>query len=350
MELNHPISPKVSIIIPTKNRCSLLWETIRSVCQQTYPYWEAIVVDDGSTDGTIEQMRIRSQEDPRLRFFERQGDRSGAPVCRNQGIVASTGEYIIFLDSDDCLAPFCLEQRVQAMQTHPDLDFAVFPCQLFREQPGDLALLWNTDTEANDIDRLLHLHDVPWQTTGPIWKRQSLQEVGTWDESLLRWQDWEFHLRSLIKGLKYKKFTEPDCFWRISTNRETVGSNWTPEHTDCIEQLLSNVYLMLLQAQMLNEYRQYLLAGLYFWIANQWVAHNQNREAVRVWSICQEKKLISHFKYWEGRLYFGAQDVILAKRVVRKYLRLRWPKELLAKRSNTFQNTPSPFNQLVVQL
>lgn len=345
MKTSHQVLPKVSIIIPTKNRCVLLEETIASVRQQTYHHWEAIIVDDGSTDGTIEQMIALSQQEPRLRFFQRHSDRSGAPVCRNQGVAAATGDYIIFLDSDDCLAQFCLEQRVNVMQAHLDLDFAVFPCQLFREQPGDLALLWNADTPENDLDRLLHLHDVPWQTTGPIWRREALYRLGIWDEELLRWQDWELHVRSLIKGLKYKKFAEPDCFWRVSSqNRETVGVTWTPEHIHCLEELLSKVYLMLLQAQMLDRFRQHLLAGLYFWIANQWMSRKNNQEAIRIWTVCREKLLISNLEYQEGILYFRVQNVTPIKRVIRKYLNIRWTKALLAQKSQTFQNTPFPSN------
>jgi len=351
MKLSSQACPKVSIIIPTKNRCVLLRQTIASVRQQTYHRWETIVVDDGSTDRTIEEMTALSHEDPRVRFFQRSGDRSGAPVCRNQGVAQATGDYIVFLDSDDCLAPFCLEQRVNLMQSHPSLDFAVFPCQLFRNQPGDLALLWNADTPENDLDRFLHLHDVPWQTTGPIWRREALEHLGVWDEELLRWQDWEFHVRSLIKGMKYKKFAAPDCFWRVSSqNRKTVGTTWTPEHIFCLEKLLLKVHTMLLQAQMLDESRQSLLAGLYFWVANRWIDRTHNQEAIRVWSVCREKLLISSLEYQEGLLYFKTQNILPIKRVIRKYLNIRWTKSLLAQKSNTFQNTPFPVETLAMQI
>lgn len=351
MELSQYNLPQVSIIIPTKNRCSLLCETVESVRRQTYQNWEAIIVDDGSNDGTIEQMTLLSHQEPRIRFLRRRGERSGAPVCRNQGVEIATGDYIIFLDSDDALAPFCLEQRVSAMQTDANLDFAVFPCQLFREKPGDLALLWNKDTQENDIDRLLHLHDVPWQTTGPIWRRRALDHLGSWDENLLRWQDWELHFRALIKGLNYKKFTKPDCFWRVSTrDRETVGLNWTAEHIRCLENLLLQVHLILRQSQMLSQYRQYLLAGLYFWIAHRWIADQQDQEAVRVWKICREKQLIGTLEYWEGMLYFKMQKLSLGRRIISKYLRVRWTEELLARKSSSFHNTPLPdSSQVMVQ-
>lgn len=347
MEYNHHTLPKVSIIIPTKNRCSLLGETLESVRKQTYSNWEAIVVDDGSIDGTIEQMLASSQEEPRIRFIKRSGNRTGAPVCRNIGITVSTGDYVIFLDSDDCLASFCLENRVKAMQTHPNLDFGVFPCQLFQIKPGDVALLWNAETQENDIDRFLNTYDVPWQTTSPIWRREALTRLGPWDEDLLRWQDWEFHFRALIKELNYKKFARPDCFWRMRTPaRESIGStSFTPGHIHSNEQLFLKVYIMLSQAQLLNPPRQYFLAGLYFWLANKWVASGEKKEAARLWTVCREKQLISNIEHWEGLLYFRTQDIYLAGRLTQKYLEIRWPRKLRGRGSTTYRNTPLPHDK-----
>jgi glycosyltransferase involved in cell wall biosynthesis len=343
MEHRHHILPKVSIVIPTKNRCSLLWETVKSIRNQTYSNWEAIIVDDDSTDETVEQMSALSKEDPRLKVLPRSSNRPGAPVCRNEGLAVSTGDYVIFLDSDDCLAPLCLENRVRAMQDYPCLDFGVFPCQLFRSKPGDMALLWNAETQDNDLDRFLHLHDVPWQTTSPIWRRQALDRLGPWDESLLRWQDWEFHFRALIKGLRYKRFAEPDCFWRMhSPERKAIGSKWTAEQVRCIEQLLSKVYLMLSHRQMFNERRRYLLASLYFWIANRWVSIGERKEAARAWTICWGKKLIEKIEYWEGLFYFQMWFSPLTGLIAKLYLKIRWSKKLLPTKSITFKNTPLP--------
>ncbi|PSO91368.1 MAG: hypothetical protein BRC43_01325 [Cyanobacteria bacterium QS_3_48_167] len=65
------------------------------------------------------------------------------------------------------MAPWALLNRFEQMEQRPELDFGIFPCVLFREQPGDLKLLWNDDTGADDIDRFLTL-DIPWQTTSPM--------------------------------------------------------------------------------------------------------------------------------------------------------------------------------------
>lgn len=207
--------PTVSIVIPTFNRDKLLQETIQSVQKQTFENWEIIVVDDGSNDKTEGTMMHFSKSDSRIRYVQRNSSQKGASVCRNEGTELSRGDYVIYLDSDDLLSPTTLEYRLKAMEHYPDLDFGVFQAILFRDQPGDTRLLWNIDSEENDIDRFLAL-DIPWQTTSPIWRRKALLRLGPWNGSLPSWQDWEYHLRALIEGLKYKKFPIPDFFWRIS--------------------------------------------------------------------------------------------------------------------------------------
>jgi glycosyltransferase involved in cell wall biosynthesis len=194
--------PTISIIIPTKDRAALLQQTLDSVGAQTFSDWEALVIDDHSSDDTADQTRRASETDPRVRFHPLT-DKTGAPAARNLGIAEARGEYIIFLDSDDLLAPHCLQQRIDFMRDHADLDFAVFPCQLFRKSPGDVELLWNRKTDENDLDRFLKM-DVAWQTTSPIWRKTSLAKIGAWDQSVLSGQDWEFHIRAIVAGLKYE--------------------------------------------------------------------------------------------------------------------------------------------------
>ena len=133
------VPPMVAIITPTKNRLELLCETMNSVQAQTFDAWEHIVVDDGSDDGTAEEVLRRNAADHRVRYLPRTGQRSGANVCRNQGISAASADLIVFLDSDDLLRPGCLERRVEIMQRNPDLDFAVFPSGVFIEKFGDLT-------------------------------------------------------------------------------------------------------------------------------------------------------------------------------------------------------------------
>src|SRR5579885_2097317 len=108
------VEPLVSVIIPVKNRAELITEALESLTKQTHRNWEAIVVDDHSTDGTFGKLETWARLDSRIKVYVRRGRRGGAPVCRNQGFAVAQGLYVIFLDSDDLLQPWCLQQRVQA--------------------------------------------------------------------------------------------------------------------------------------------------------------------------------------------------------------------------------------------
>src|SRR5262245_22715896 len=108
-------SPMVSIIVPTRDRRVLLSETIDSVCAQTYDNWELVVVDDASTDGTAEFVRDLEHDDARVKFVSLACTQTGAPAARNLGVSHARGPLIVFLDSDDLLAPSCMARRVEVM-------------------------------------------------------------------------------------------------------------------------------------------------------------------------------------------------------------------------------------------
>lgn len=205
----------ISIIIPNYNRAGMLSHTLQSTINQSYIDWEVLIIDDGSTDGSFEKIKPLIDKEHRIKWINRNLPPKGASTCRNIGLKYAQGKYIIFLDSDDILAPHCLEQRAQIMDNNPELDFAVFPMLIFSKKPGDTNLLWNRQTEEPDLNRFLRLDSV-WQTTGPIWRRHSLEKIGGFDESLACWQDIDIHLKALFAGLKYKVFDElqPDSYYR----------------------------------------------------------------------------------------------------------------------------------------
>lgn len=124
----------VSIIIPTFNREYLLPETLDSILQQTYPYWECIIIDDGSTDSTVRVIQEYARKDKRFRLIQRNRSPKGAPTCRNIGIENIQGDYFMFLDSDDLLTEFCLEQRVNIAAKDSGVEAWVFSSRYFNEE------------------------------------------------------------------------------------------------------------------------------------------------------------------------------------------------------------------------
>ncbi|RAP50056.1 MAG: glycosyl transferase family 2 [Methanosphaera sp. rholeuAM270] len=114
MEDNHPSSPEVSIIIPLYNCGKYLAETLDSVLSQTFSNWEALLVDDKSTDDTLEIAREYERRDARFRVFE-QPENMGAAKARNKALVESRGRFVAYLDSDDLWMPEKIEAQMKFM-------------------------------------------------------------------------------------------------------------------------------------------------------------------------------------------------------------------------------------------
>ena len=104
--------PLVSVVIPVRNDCDLIGEAIASVCAQTHPNWEAIVVDDGSTDGTPDVVAAWAASEPRARLIRQ--PHAGVGAARNAGISAARGAWLLFLDADDWLSADALARLIAA--------------------------------------------------------------------------------------------------------------------------------------------------------------------------------------------------------------------------------------------
>lgn len=109
---------RVSIIIPTYNRAHLICHSIDSILAQTYPDYEIIVIDDGSTDNTGETLK---KYGGRIKYVRQENRGFGA--ARNRGLEEVTGEYIAFLDSDDLWKDYKLALQVELMDRLPEVDF-----------------------------------------------------------------------------------------------------------------------------------------------------------------------------------------------------------------------------------
>jgi len=256
--------PLISIILPTYNRKELIAETLHSVDSQTYQNWECIIVDDGSTENTKDIFQMFWTKNPRFSFYSNQR-RKGASGARNTGIALSKGQFLIFLDSDDLLGRDCLANRVMEFQKNADCDFLVFSTVEFKIKTDDTNLLFNVNTTENTICRFLNL-DVPWITMATIWKRESLLGIGQWNENALSWQDWDLHLRSLLKGYKYKYFSKVDNFLRRDDQLESIGKNSISK-----EHLRSHLNLFEGLTPLLKNNAEYIykLNGLAYWVAEQ---------------------------------------------------------------------------------
>ena len=205
----------VTIIIPTYNRSNFIESTLLSIVNQTFPHWEAIVVDDGSTDDTYEVVEKMCVEESRIKILRRNRGPKGAPTCRNIGLENAKGEFVMFLDSDDLLGYYCLDQRVSYISRYNNREFWVFPMLLFTKHISDTKLYTNLPNEEDDLNRFLR-SDLPWSISCVLWRKSFLKQLNGFDESFPNCQDHDLHLRALWKTKNYQTFPQavPDNFYR----------------------------------------------------------------------------------------------------------------------------------------
>ena len=106
------MSERVSIIIPMKDAAPWIGEAIESLCAQSMEDWQAIIVDNGSSDGSIEAAERVASGDARIAIVP--GSPEGPSEARNAGLDRARGEFVLFLDADDWLQPRALEMLVNA--------------------------------------------------------------------------------------------------------------------------------------------------------------------------------------------------------------------------------------------
>ena len=117
----------VSVIIAARNAAETLGDALDSLRAQTYPSWEAIVVDDSSTDETIDLARRLAKGDSRINAIEAKTPQAGAGTTRNRGIAEAQGECFLFLDADDRLEPQQLELLTASLRAKPSAGAPTVP-------------------------------------------------------------------------------------------------------------------------------------------------------------------------------------------------------------------------------
>jgi glycosyltransferase involved in cell wall biosynthesis len=196
-------SSPITVVIPAFNRADTIGAALESVQAQTYPHWEAIVVDDGSTDTTAQVAERMARQDPRIRLL-RQDRNRGAQAARNAAIRAARGKWICFLDSDDRFLPDSIERRLRVAR-ETNVSVVHSNCYvLMRDAP--LSLYCVNPVEGRTYRRLL-------EAEGPVFPgilvtREALERIGYLDETIVSFQEWDTAIR-LAKHYEFGFEPEP---------------------------------------------------------------------------------------------------------------------------------------------
>jgi glycosyltransferase involved in cell wall biosynthesis len=202
------LKPLVSIIIPTYNRAHIIGETLDSVLVQTYPNWECIVVDDGSTDETCVLLGEYLNKDIRFKYLVKPADiKKGASSSRNLGLKIAKGEYIQFLDSDDILAKNKIEMQLELLEKESHFTLSTCKWGKFNSISDELDFLKNksdykTYENGKEYFDLIGVHGGFYPSHCFLIPKSLISKVGFWNESLTINDDGEFFFRILSNAHK----------------------------------------------------------------------------------------------------------------------------------------------------
>ena len=309
--------PAVSVIVPAYNVEPYFYQAIDSVLQQTISNIEVIVVDDASSDGTLQVARACAAKDARVKVIASPSN-GGAAVARNRALDAATGAWIAILDSDDWFSPTRLEvllakaEETSANMMADDLSYVKHkesePWTSFVKQNGNL---YQTLTH---IDSVFYVQEdiKPWYQgvspgfLKPMIRRSLLEQNGIrYKEYVRLGQDFFFFLDCLMAGARFFLYPEPHYFYRARPNSLVTQSKL--ERLTQVEQGLNEV----LQDRRLSdndELRQALLTKLSICQRNF-----QYRSVVEL--LCQKQYFKAIIAMIKSPYFF----VGVAQKFVRKY-------------------------------
>lgn len=291
--------------MPVFNGELCIGNAIESLINQTFANWELLIIDDGSKDSTRRISEAYSAMDLRVRFFSRnEGISKGAPSCRNLGLTKAVGEYVLFLDSDDELKLFCLEQRINAIR-NTDLSWAIFLQDYFDDSSKCKGIFNMPITGRYELIRAYLELDTPWQTSAPIWKREFLLDLSGFDVKYLRMEDPDLHLRALLRDDNYKCFYDlpSDCIYYLRQVSDIRKNEINDSVINDCYLLFSKILLEFRDVSIISEVKCSILSG-YNVVLSSFVLHriNTNYQMNRkVIQLLLRENVINFFmalKYW----------------------------------------------------
>ena len=212
-------APGVSIIVPAHNAEATLEATLNSVLLQTHAVWEAVIVDDGSTDATGAIAERWAHRERRFRVLHQEN--SGVSAARNSALREARYPFVLFLDSDDQIAPTHLERMVGMLLANSTLD--AVHCGWQRILPSGVLGPPHMGSDQEDLfeyfacNAVLAIHAC-------ILRRKLALAVGGFDASLATCEDWDFFQRVARTGARFGRVPEILAFYHVRANSASQDS------------------------------------------------------------------------------------------------------------------------------
>lgn len=209
----------VSIIMPTYNRGYIIHNAIRSVLAQNYPYWELLIIDDGSTDNTASV--VKGFSDKRIKYMSYTPNQGGNHA-RNVGLAAAQGDYFAFLDSDNVWEPNFLSGLLQELNEQ-SADFVFCGYRVLSDGHVIELSRFLKDFNTWDLDKQLRtLLDFNYIDTNTVLFRRICYDMqGGFDELLPRLQDWDYFL-CILSSMRFRFVFYPRILVTIHRLRDSI--------------------------------------------------------------------------------------------------------------------------------
>ncbi|AFY54117.1 putative glycosyltransferase [Rivularia sp. PCC 7116] len=207
----------ISVIIPVFNGEKTIKETIYSILNQTFQDIEVIISDDGSTDSTLEV--VRNISDSRIKILSYPN--AGVSASRNRGIYEAKGEYISFIDADDLWTPDKLELQWQALENNSQAAVAYSWTDYISESGQFIKSGRRIKANGDVFSKLLVINFLE-NGSNPLIRKEALEKVGSFDESLSSSEDIDLWLKLSI-DYEFVCIEKPQIFYRTSMN--SLSSN-----------------------------------------------------------------------------------------------------------------------------
>lgn len=214
---------KVSVVIPTHNRPAGLQDALASLLKQTVLPDEVVVVDDGSQEPVPKTIFDFFPAEVEVKLLRNEKP-MGGNNARNRGVLASTSDYIAFLDDDDAFKPNKIEELKKAIYASNEADIIYHPAHIHMVNEGvSYFSKPKAFKDGEDVFRHLLVKNVIGGTPMVTIKRQSLVDVGLFDEKMPALQDYELWLRMAKAGAEFYFINIPLTDYRYISKKRSVS-------------------------------------------------------------------------------------------------------------------------------
>ena len=202
--------PAVSVIMPVFNVEPYVEAALESVLAQTWRDFEVLVIDDGSTDGSVRLVE-RYARDPRVRLLRKSN--GGISSARNAALRAASGNLIALIDGDDAWDPEFLEAQVSILHAHPEVDLVTANARnLGGDRDGQPARPWPDARPHPDL--LGMIADEQAVFIMCVFRRRVYEQIAEFDESLRTNEDYDYWLRAAMAGFRFYRNPRPLGWYR----------------------------------------------------------------------------------------------------------------------------------------